>query len=71
MTLAAQWQRHADRELPLDASHAQVIRMRRVWYYEQMLRLKAAPQTTESAALLAEAIGFGRAIGTAAESAAA
>lgn len=70
MTLADQWQQHADRTLPIDAAQATVIRARREWYYEQLLRLKDAPQTAQNAALLAEALGFARTIGREVERAA-
>lgn len=69
-TLRDHWQAHADRVLPIDASQATVIRARRDWYGAQLDRLAAIPnRSAQDEALFQEAIGFGRAIGTAAESA--
>jgi hypothetical protein len=68
-TLADAWIAHADRTLPIDVSQAQCTRARRDWYYEQLLELKDQPPSTKRDALLAEALGFARAIGTAAETA--
>ena len=71
-TLADGWIAHADRTLPIDASQAQVLRARRDWYGQQLDRLAAMPnRSAQEEALFQEAIGFGRAIGTAAERAAA
>lgn len=61
--LSAQWQQHADDNLPIDAAQATVVHAKREWYYEQLLRLKDAPKTAQNAALLAEALGFGSTIG--------
>lgn len=70
MTLRDLWQAHADATLPIDASQATVIRARREWYGQQLDRLAAIPnRSAAEEALFQEAIGFGRAIGTAAESA--
>lgn len=70
MTLRDHWQAHADRVLPIDASQATVTRARRDWYGQQLDRLAAIPnRSAAEEALFQEAIGFGRAIGTAAESA--
>jgi hypothetical protein len=66
-TLADAWQVHADKTLPIDVSQAQCTRARRDWYYEQLLELKDQPPSARRDALLAEALGFARAIGTAAE----
>lgn len=70
MTIRDQWQAHADATLPIDAPQAEVLRARREWYGQQLDRL-AAMQNRSAAdeALFREALGFGRAIGTAAESA--
>ena len=69
-TLRDQWQAHADRVLPIDASQAVVLKARRDWYGQQLDRLAAIPnRSAAEEALFREAIGFGRAIGTAAESA--
>jgi len=70
MTLADQWQAHADATLPIDAPQAAVLRARREWYGAQLDRL-AGIQNRSAAdeALFREAIGFGRAIGTKAEAA--
>ena len=70
MTLATQWQSHADRVLPITASQAEVLKARREWYGQQLDRLAAIKnRSAAEEALFQEAIGFGRAIGTAAESA--
>ena len=69
-TLSDLWQSHADATLPIDASQAAVIREKRRWYGAQLDRLAAMPnRSAADEALFQEAIGFGRAIGTAAESA--
>lgn len=71
MTLARQWQAHADETLPIDASQAEVLKARREWYGAQLDRLAAMPnRSAADEALFREALGFGRAIGTAAEAAA-
>lgn len=68
--LARQWQAHADRTLAIDASQAEVLKARREWYGAQLDRLAAIKnRSAADEALFQEAIGFGRAIGTAAESA--
>ncbi len=69
-TLADLWQRHADRTLPITVSQAQAMRAKREFYAAQLERL-AAMQSRSAAdeALFQEALGFGRAIGTAAEAA--
>lgn len=70
MTLADLWQQHADATLAIDAPQAVVLRARREWYGAQLDRLAAMPnRSADDEALFQEAIGFGRAIGTAAESA--
>ena len=69
-TLAEAWQDHADRVLPITVSQAQCIRAKRDWYGAQLDRLAAIPnRTAQEEALFQEAIGFGRAIGTAVEAA--
>ena len=69
-TLAHQWQSHADATLPITASQAEVLKARREWYGQQLDRLAAIKnRSAAEEALFQEAIGFGRAIGTAAESA--
>lgn len=71
-TLAEAWQAHADRVLPIDAPQATVLRERREWYGAQLDRLAAMQnRSAQDEALFQEALGFGRAIGTAAEAAAA
>lgn len=71
-TLADLWQEHADLTLPIDAPQATVLRARREWYGQQLDRLAAMKnRSAQDEALFREAIGFGRAIGTAAERAAA
>ena len=70
MTLADQWQQHADETLPIDAPQAVVLRARRDWYGQQLDRLAAIPnRSAADEALFREALGFGRAIGTKAETA--
>lgn len=68
-TLADAWQAHADRTLPIDVSSAQVLREKRNWYYTRLVELKVQEPSPARDALLAEALGFARAIGTPAESA--
>lgn len=69
-TLRDQWQAHADATLPIDAAQATVIAARREWYGQQLDRLAAIKnRSAADEALFQEAIGFGRAIGTKAESA--
>ena len=69
-TLSDLWQAHADASLPIDAPQAVVLRTRREWYGAQLDRLAAIKnRSAQDEALFQEAIGFGRAIGTAAESA--
>ncbi len=68
-TLRDQWQAHMDRTLPIDAPERQVQLLKRQWYAARLEELLTAPKTAENAALLAEAIGFGRAIGRAEETA--
>lgn len=70
-TLADAWTAYADRTLPIDVSQAQCTRARRDWYYSQLLELNDQPPSTRRDALIAEALGFARAIGTAAENPAA
>lgn len=70
ITLQDQWQAHADATLPIDASHAAVIRSRRDWYGQQLDRLAAIQnRSAQEEALFAEALGFGRTIGSAVEAA--
>lgn len=67
-TLADKWHAHAELTLPIDASHAQVMRAKREFYAAHLERLAAMPSRSEAdEALFQEALGFGRAIGTAAE----
>ena len=69
-TLADQWQQHADRTLPITASQAQVLRAKREFYAAQLERLAAMKsRSAADEALFREALGFGRAIGTAVEAA--
>lgn len=69
-TLADQWHAHADRTLPITASHAQVMLAKREFYAQHLERLAAMPsRSAADEALFQEALGFGRAIGTAAEAA--
>jgi hypothetical protein len=69
-TIADLWQRHADRTLPITASHAQVMRAKREFYAQHLERLVAMEsRSAADEALFQEALGFGRAIGTAAEAA--
>lgn len=69
-TLAEAWQAHADRTLPIDCSQAHVLRARREFYAAQLERLAAMPsRSAADEALFREALGFGRAIGTAVEAA--
>ena len=72
MTLSDLWQAHADRVLPITASQAEVLKARREWYGQQLDRLAAIKnRSAADEALFREALGFGRAIGTAVEKAAA
>jgi len=69
-SLRDQWQDHADATLPITAPEAQVIRARREWYGQQLDRLAAMKnRSAQEEALFLEAVGFGRAIGTAVEAA--
>lgn len=69
-TLADLWHDHADRTLSITVSQAQVMRAKRDWYHEQLLRLKAIPnRTAEQESQFQEALGFARTIGTAVEAA--
>jgi hypothetical protein len=67
-TLADQWQAHAD-TLPIDISQAAVLRERREWYLARLVALKAQPESARRDALIAEALGFARTIGSAVETA--
>jgi hypothetical protein len=69
-TLAESWQAHADRTLPITASHEQVMQAKREFYAAELERLAAIKsRSAADEALFQEALGFGRAIGTAAEAA--
>ena len=69
-TLSDLWRQHADETLPIDAPQAVVLRARREWYGAQLDRLAAMQnRSAQDEALFREAIGFGRAIGTKAETA--
>lgn len=67
-TLADAWHDHADRTLPITASAEQVRRAKREFFHAALLRLKAIEnRTAEQEAQFQEALGFGRAVGTAVE----
>lgn len=69
-SLADQWTAHANRYLPQDPSQAQIIRAKREWYGQQLDRLAAIPnRSAQDEALFLEAVGFGRTIGSALETA--